>query len=209
VVNSPHAAEGLEYYRDLYKCCQAPGLSNAFFAETNNAFISGQAVMIMNYFAFFPALVNPSTNKDYADKVGFFANPEGPYGDRAAALGGQGISIINYIPDDRKQASMDFIKWFASDEVQQKWAEAGGYTCNTKVLESDAFKTAQPYNPAFAETMTFVKDFWNIPEYSQLLQVTQTELSKYVVDGQGTAQEALDNIAEQHDKILKDAGYIK
>ncbi|RMF02975.1 MAG: carbohydrate ABC transporter substrate-binding protein, partial [Chloroflexi bacterium] len=65
------------------------------------------------------------------------------------------------------------------------------------------------FNPAFAETMTFVKDFWNIPEYGELLRVSQTELGNYIVGGQGDAQAVMDSIAEQHDQILKDAGYIK
>jgi multiple sugar transport system substrate-binding protein len=65
VVNSPEAIAAAEFYRDLYACCQAPGLSNAFFAETNDAFISGQAAMAMNYFAFLPALINENTNPNY------------------------------------------------------------------------------------------------------------------------------------------------
>ena len=84
----------------------------------------------------------------------------------------------------------------------------GGYTCNENVLKTDEFLEAAPYNPAFAETMTFVKDFWNIPEYAQLLEVTQRELSAYVVGGEGTAQETLDKIAAEHDAILREAGYI-
>ncbi|MCS6842950.1 MAG: extracellular solute-binding protein, partial [Caldilineales bacterium] len=80
VVNSPEAIEALQFYRDLYDCCQWPGGSNAFFTETNDAIISGQAAMSMNYFAFFPALVNPGTNPNYYDKIGFFSNPAGPTG---------------------------------------------------------------------------------------------------------------------------------
>jgi multiple sugar transport system substrate-binding protein len=47
VVNSPQNIEALQYYRDLYDCCQAPGLSNAFL-EVSDAFI-GSNVMAMNY----------------------------------------------------------------------------------------------------------------------------------------------------------------
>ena len=36
--------------------------------------------MSMNYFAFFPALVNEATNPNAKD-TGFFANPAGPDGD--------------------------------------------------------------------------------------------------------------------------------
>ncbi|NIV28884.1 MAG: extracellular solute-binding protein, partial [Anaerolineae bacterium] len=82
IVNSDRAIEALEIYRELYECCQTPGLSNAFFNETNEAFINGQAVMAMNYFAFFPALASPDINP-FAEGTGFFPNPKGPYGDQA------------------------------------------------------------------------------------------------------------------------------
>ncbi|MBK8047143.1 MAG: extracellular solute-binding protein [Anaerolineales bacterium] len=118
VTNSPEAIAALEYYKQLYECCQAPGLSNAFFAETNDSFISGQAAMAMNYFAFFPALVNPSTNPNYYDKVGFFSNPKGPDGDQHSALGGQGMSIISYISPERQQAAKDFIAWFGRQRLR-------------------------------------------------------------------------------------------
>jgi multiple sugar transport system substrate-binding protein len=208
VVNSPKAVEALEMYRELYECCQVPGLSNAFYNETNQAFINGQAAMAMNYFAFFPALASPDINP-YADGTGFFPNPKGPYGDQAAALGGQGLSIVSYASPAQQEGMRDFIRWFAQEDIQAEWAALGGYTCNENVLQTEEFLNATPFNPAFAETMTFVKDFWNIPEYAQLLEVTQRELSAYVVGGEGTAQAALDTIAAEHDAILRAAGYIK
>jgi multiple sugar transport system substrate-binding protein len=57
--------------------------------------------------------------------------------------------------------------------------------------------------------MTFVKDFWNIPVYGELLEVTQRELHSYVVEGLGTAEETMNKIAEEHDRILRDEGYIE
>ncbi len=208
VVNSPEAIDAVEFYRELYDCCQAPGLSNAFFAEVNDAFIGGQIAMGMNYFAFFPALVNPSVNP-YAEDTGFFVNPEGPDGDQHAALGGQGTSIISYISEERQEASKDFLRWFAQEEIQAEWAQLGGYTCNSNVLASPEFAEIAPYNEAFAETMTFVKDFWNVPVFGELLLVSQTELGQYIVEGQGTAEEAMNSIAEQHHQILLDAGLIE
>jgi multiple sugar transport system substrate-binding protein len=208
IVNSPKAVEALQMYRDLYDCCQAPGLSNAFFADTNDAFLKGQAVMAMNYFAFFPALANPEVNP-FAAGTGYFANPKGPYGDQAAALGGQGLSIISYAPPERQEAIKDFIRWFAKDDVQAEWGNLGGYTCNKKALASDEFLQVAPFNAAFAETMGFVMDFWNIPEYAQLLEGTQRELHKFIVAGEGTAKDTLDLLAEEHDRILREAGYIQ
>ena len=68
--------------------------------------------MSMNFFAFFPALANPATNKNAAD-TGFFANPAGPTGAHFAALGGQGISIVSY--SKKRDASMKFLEWFITD----------------------------------------------------------------------------------------------
>jgi multiple sugar transport system substrate-binding protein len=207
VINSPEAVAALEFYRELYECCQAPGLSNAFFAEVNDAMISGQAAMGMNYFAFFPALANPEVNP-YADVTGYFVNPAGPDGQQFGSLGGQGMSVINFIPEDRKQASLDFIKWFASDEVQKKWGEVGGYSANKAVLSDPAFLEMTPYNAAFAETMGMVKDFYNIPIYNELLISAKDELAKFVVGGEGTAQETLDRIAEIHAEMLAEGGFL-
>ncbi|GIV79945.1 extracellular solute-binding protein [Litorilinea aerophila] len=208
VVNSPENVAAVQYYKELYDCCQVPGLSNAFFTEANDALISGQAALIMNYFAFFPALASSGINP-YADVTGYFPNPAGPGGAQHAALGGQGMSIISYISPERQEAAKAFIQWFAQEEIQMKWAELGGYTCNANVLQTDAFLNATPFNPAFATSMTMVKDFWNIPEYGQLLEVTQREFSRFVVEGQGTAQETMDTIAAEHDRILRQAGYLE
>ena len=78
------------------------------------------------------------------------------------------------------------------------------------LLESEEFLNQTPYNRAFAETMTFVKDFWNIPEFGQLLEPTQRYLSGYVVAGQfDDAQTALDGLAEEQDAVLVEAGYLE
>jgi len=209
VVNSKKAIDAVQFYHDLYQKFSPPGLSNAFFNETNDAFISGKAAMAMNYFAFLPSLLNKGTNPNYYNKVGYFVNPAGPSGDRFAALGGQGMSVISYIDADRQKAALDFIKWFGQDKTQQRWAELGGYSCNIKTLKSDAFIKGQPYNPAFAETMTFVKDFWNIPVYGPLLQSAQKYLHRYVVENVGTAKEALDSMAKEQDAVLRENGYVK
>jgi len=206
VVNAEPCVKALELYKQLYSFAP-PGNTNSFFQEMNDSFTNGQAVMVMNYFAFLPALVS-DTNK-YKDVTGFFVMPKGPDGQQFAALGGQGMSINSYIDDAHKQASFDFLKWFAQEDTQKTWAKYGGYTCNINVLNSDEFLKATPYNAAFAQTMTFVKDFWNIPEFAQLLAPTQSALSGYVVGGQGEAKDVLDKLAEDQDKVLVDTGVIQ
>lgn len=206
VINAEPCVEALDLYRQLYAFAP-PGNTNSFFQEMNDSFTNGQAAMIMNYFAFFPAL--DSDNNPFRESTGYFVMPKGPDGQQFAALGGQGMSVNAYIDDTRKQAAFDFLEWFAQEDTQATWAAYGGYTCNINVLESETFLNQTPYNAAFAQTMTFVKDFWNIPEFGQLLEPTQRYLHAFIVGGEGTAQEALDGMAEEHDAVLVEAGVVQ
>jgi multiple sugar transport system substrate-binding protein len=202
IVNSPEAVAALEMYRELYKFTP-PNWGSAFFLENNQAITEGLAAMSMNYFAFFPALANKATNP-YADVTGYFANPAGPSGKQHAALGGQGISIVSY--SKNQEAAFKFLEWFIKDETQKKWGELGGYTCSAAVLKSDEFRKATPYNEAFYQTMFIVKDFWAVPEYGELLEQMKNRIGPYVVNGKGTAKEALDGVAKDWAETFKKYG---
>ena len=199
IINSPENIAALEMYRELYGFTP-PGWAKAFFVENNQAITENLAAMSMNYFAFFPALVNEASNPN-AKSTGFFANPAGPTGAQFAALGGQGISIVSY--SENQEEAFKFLEWFVKDSTQKRWAELGGYTCNTAVLESAEFQEATPYNKAFYETMFKVKDFWATPEYAELLIQMNQRVYPYVTAGQGTAKEALDNLAGDWNTTFK------
>ena len=68
-VNSPDAVKGLEFYKSLYKCCTAPGMSNAYMSEGLDAFKSGQVAMQMNFFAFFPGPLQGSQCRRREDRL--------------------------------------------------------------------------------------------------------------------------------------------
>ena len=203
LLNSPESVEALDDYRKLFTY-GPPGWGNAFFAEVNTAMAQGQVAMGMNFFAFFPSLVNEATNP-HAANMGFFANPPGPRGDDFAALGGQGISLISY--SQNQDEAMKFLEWFVKEDTQKRWAELGGYTAHAAILESEEFRQATPFNEAFFQTMFKVRDFWALPEYAELLTEAADAFYPYVVDGQGTAQETLDKLADTWIDTLKTAGY--
>ena len=198
IINSPSNVQALEAYRKLYTFTP-PSWTQAFFVENNQAFTEGLVAMAMNYFAFFPALANESTNP-HAANTGYFANPPGPNGNQHAALGGQGISIISY--SENQEEAMKFLQWFIRDDVQQKWADLGGYTCSAAVLNSEGFLNATPYNRAFADSMKIVKDFWAVPVFADMLFQMNDRLHPYITTGEGSAQATLDGLAEDWKKTL-------
>jgi len=105
ITNSKQAADGLAMYKELYKFTP-PGWGKTFFVEDNQAITGGLTAMSMNFFAFFPPLVNKAT-KPQRCRDRFLRQSGGPNGQRFAALGGQGISVVSY--SKNQEASMKFL----------------------------------------------------------------------------------------------------
>ncbi|MGA2550685.1 MAG: extracellular solute-binding protein [Burkholderiaceae bacterium] len=201
-VNSPEAVKGLEFYKSLYKCCTAPGMTNAYMQEGLDAFKSGQVAMQMNWFAFFPGLYkDPNVG---GDKIGFFVNPGEKY--HATQLGGQGISVVSY--SDHKDDALTYIKWFAQPAVQKKWWALGGYSASKAVVQDPSFPKSAPFAPDFLESMNIVVDFWAEPSYATLLLDMQKRIHDYVVADKGTAKEALDLLVKDWTKVFHEEGKI-
>jgi len=209
ILNSAPSVQGIEHYRELFKLTP-PAFNDAFYVKSNDAFTAGLVPMSCNYFAFLPALAAEATNP-YAADTGYFACPPQVAADgntyQAAAVGGQAASIVSY--SQKQDLALQWLEWFIQPETQMEWAKLGGYTCDIATLESDEFMNATPYNPAFAESMAILKDFWSVPEYSELLSIMSQTVGPYVINGEGTAQAALDECAAQWTQVFKDAGYIE
>lgn len=201
-VNNKDAVKALEFYTDLLKFAP-PDAPNYYWQETLNAYISGKVAMGMNYFAFFPGVVNAETNPISYDKSGFFIAPKGPKG-HYISIGGQGMSVSAY--SKKQDIAKQYMKWFMQKPVQEKWAKLGGFTPHKEVLQSDTFKKATPFNEAFAASFPYLRDFWAVPEYAELLEVCQTNWNEAITKIK-SAKDALNSIARKHEEIFEDAGY--
>ena len=170
-VNSAGAIDGLEFYKALYDCCTPPGASDAYMSQNIDAYKSGQVAMQMNFAFIWPGVeVDPNVG---GGKSGYFANPAGPSG-QFAQLGGQGISVV--ANTENMDAALEYIKWFAQKDVQQKWWDVGGASAMRAVVEAPGFAASQPFAQTFLDSMAIVKDFWAEPSYASLLLPMQ-ELS--------------------------------
>ena len=200
-VNSKEAAAGLEFYKELYDTATPPGSSNWYMGENIDAYKSGQVALQMNFAFIWPGVeADPNVG---GGKSGYFPNPPGPAG-HFAQLGGQGISVV--ASSDKQAAALEYIKWFAQKEVQDKWWRAGGYSALKAVVEDPGFVSSQPYAKTFLDSMAIVKDFWAEPAYADLLLPMQERIHDYVIAGKGTAQEALDGLVDDWTEVLKDEG---
>jgi multiple sugar transport system substrate-binding protein len=198
VLNNDVGVQAVEFGQQLVEAGPV-GVSGFGFDETVGTICNGSTAMIEIWYGFGGAFTDPATCGT-ADGLGFAVVPGEV--EHFISLGGQGMSVSSYSPN--QEAALAFIAWLQSDEVQTRWVEGGGFPGRNSILQSDAFLNAAPYNPTFAEAFGFVKDFWNIPEYNQLLSV-QGEYLNLAVSGQMDAREALDEIAAEQQEILDDA----
>lgn len=200
-VNSDAAVSGLEFYKKLYETSTPPGASDAYMSANIDAYKSGQVAMQMNFAFIWPGVeADPNIG---GGKSGYFANPAGPAG-QYAQLGGQGISVV--ANSDNKDAALEYIKWFAQKSVQQKWWDVGGAPAMKAVLEAPGFNDSQPFAKTFLDSMAIVKDFWAEPAYASLLLPMQERVHNYVVAGNGSAKEALDDLVKDWNEVFEDEG---
>jgi len=183
ILDSPANTAALDLARDLVKT-GPEGAADYQFADVTSAMCSGRASMATIWFGFASSFLDPATCPQ-APNLGYAVVP----GEKRhfISLGGQGIAVSAYSPN--REAALEFIKWFQSDEQQLAWARLGGVPARRSILGSDTFAGAAAYNPAFAASYGLVKDFWNLPEYNQLLAIQGTLLNlalKWNSDSQAT-----------------------
>jgi len=198
-LNSPEAVAGLVFMKELLQFAP-PGGTNADYGYNLDVFSNGSTAMVLNYFPFYPGVV-----ASMGDKAGFFKVPG--RGDRQViSLGGQGFSISTKIPPEQQELAKQFIAWFQQTGVQKQWiTHPGCFTANIALLNSEAFWQASPYNKTFAESLDHLQDFWNVPVYNELLAVAVRYIGESL-DGIKTPQEALDQLAGEHELIFAQAG---
>ena len=201
-VNSPEAVAGLEFLIDLLQFAPPGGVS-ADYMQVLDAFMNGSTAMVLDYFPFYPGIVDAM-----GDKAGFFLVPRN--GDsRVISLGGQGFSISTKVSAQQQELAKQFIAWFERTEVQERWiTHPGCFTANTELLASEAFARAYPFNAVFAQSLDYLIDFWNVPVYNELLAAAQRNLGE-ALDGAKEPQAALDQLAGEHELIMRQAGLLE
>lgn len=200
-INSPASLAALEYFKELFKYAP-PGATDWYYDEVNNAINNGRVAMGINWYYFFSTNSNPKTSK-YADKMGFTPLPggKGPDGKfrQYNSLGGQGISISKH--SKNADQAWKFLEWFMSNGNQWKWVQGGGQTGRVDILSSPNYASATPYNSIFPISMSRVKDYWHLAEYTQLLDIYQKHVN-LAVTGAMSPKEALDKIAKEQQTVL-------
>jgi multiple sugar transport system substrate-binding protein len=213
-INSARCVHALQVIDHLTQKDSPPGSGSNFIAEVTNDMNQGKVAMIESWLCCFSFLLDPkasklgSTKAAIESKLGFFNYPGETYQgktSRFAPLGGMGLSLSSYASQADQQAILKFVQWFLTPRIQREWYLAGATPADNTILQSAAFKAAQPWNPQTSQVFSIVKDFWNMPEYSSMLLVLNNNINASMT-GQLSAKAALDLIAKKQAAILSATG---
>lgn len=209
VINDDAGQKAMDVLVNEMKPLTAKGSGNWFIDEVNAAVAQGKACIAFQWIAAAGGLVDPAqstlgeTEDEILDKLGFATLPTQEAD--VVPLGGMGMHISAYAPAERQAEALNFMKWFEQEDIQKKWAAAGGVPARTDALESPEFLEAGPFNQVYADSVSRMRDMWNVPEYAQLIDIENTNVNA-ALNGAKDPEEALDDIAEQQQQVLDSSG---
>ncbi len=204
-INSPEVLAALKFYLDLAKEHGHPKTGSITQSDMIQQFATGKAAHIISVIAAWDQLDDPDKSL-VAGKFGVAVIPTAT--DRHYTTLGHFVSTIpRNIPEEKKKAVVEFLKWFQTFDAQREYAVRGGVPVRSDVLTSELNKEERyRWMGPLAENFKNGTIWYDIPEISEVISVTELRWNQAVV-GELTAKEALNKAAEDIQAIMERAGY--
>lgn len=189
-LNSPQTVAAIQMFADLYKEGAITGWNSGDIPMTDG-FGTGRYAMLLEGPWKVSEMAGAYPDFDYATAP----VPAGE-GGSLSVLGGEDISMFQ---SAHKDAAWKFMKFMTSAFAQEEMAKCGQIPCNKEALESDTVKEAD-FAP-YIEQLDHAKSRPTVASWSEIdseLSVAATA----VVNGEKTAQEAMDELAAKVDALL-------
>jgi len=204
-INSPEALAALEFYLELAAKHGHRQTGSIGQAEMIQQFATGQAAHIVAVIAAWDQLDDPDKSL-VAGKFDVGIIPTAT--ERHYTTLGHFVSTIpRNIPDERKQAAVEFLRWFQTFDAQREYAVRGGVPVRSDVLTSELGEEPRyRWMAPLAENFENAVIWYDIPEVGEVVGVTELRWNQAVV-GELTPAEALNQAAEEIHAIMERAGY--
>lgn len=211
VVNSAENIAGFETYLDLLN--YAPPIAQTGqmgIFEIQDLYMQGRIAAIIDWAALAGPVVDPATST-VADVTSFGLQPGNMLNgelDRSGNLGGQPFVLTTWNDEDTIAEALDLVTWWLSEDTQIAAVQAGGQSGMMSVLNNPDYDSWAPWNAQYRQSLPWQRDLWHVPEMFEMLTQQQEEFDR-AITGQISAEEALNNIAEFQDELLRDAGRLE
>lgn len=211
--NSEAGVEALQFFVDLYEAGAVPaGVPNYLWDDTGLGFASGSVALNLDW-AGWAAFFNDPENSAVAGNIGVIRAPMGSAGIRSGWSGSHTFSVTETC--DNPEAAASFVMFLTSHESQMVEARTGLLPTRHQVWNTAVDEFSENDNDWLVEVFgaystSMAEDSFTpplIPEWIEVSNVLWPRLQAAIV-GDMTAQEALDEAAEEAREVMEDAGYL-
>jgi multiple sugar transport system substrate-binding protein len=205
-LNNEQGKAALDYYIRLAREAGHPKTASLDQAEVIQNMVTGKTAHIMTVIAAWSQMDDPSKSV-VVDKVEFAAPPHVPGVPTAPGLGHWLGGISRNVPDDRKRATVEFLRWFQTKDAQVAATKAGGIPVNAEafkdpVADERKYRWMKPLAAALEHSV----NIYQFPEASEVIAVLELGLNRAVA-GEITSTQALNGMSDEIYAIMAKYNY--
>lgn len=199
------AVEALERYIQLNRDYGPANFASVSQAEALSLMQSGRAAMAHVVGAAAPNFENPEQSS-VLGLVQATIVPGPTADDRATMSGIWVMGIPQNLPDARKQAALEFMRWALTFDAQLLYAEAGAIPVRQDVYETLGQQEGFRWMQAMAESTPYIQAQPRVAEAPQIISAFADQVAAALL-GQVSAEQALRAAAEEIHRIMVAGGY--
>lgn len=205
-LNSAEGREALDYYIRLAREAGHPKTAASDQAEVIQAMVTGHAAHIMMVIAAWSQMDDPNKSA-IVDKVEWAVPPSLPGLPTAPGLGHWLAGISRNVPDDRKRAAIEFLRWFQTKEAQLETANAGGIPVHAAVYkEPIADERKYRWMKPLAEALPHAVNIYQFPEASEVIAILELGLNRAIA-GEISSVDALNGMSDEIHAVMAGHSY--
>lgn len=210
--NSEAGVRALNFFVDLYEAGAVPvGVPNYLWDDTGLGFASGTVAMNLDWGGW-SAFFNDPENSKVAGDIGLIRAPKGSSGVRTGWSGSHTFSVTETC--DNKPAAASFVTFLTDYDRQMVEARKGLLPTRTQVWDDAKAEFAADGNDFLVTVFetyqaSMAEDAFTpplIPEWIEVSNVLWPKLQAAMV-GDMSAEDALNEAAEEALLVMEDAGY--
>jgi multiple sugar transport system substrate-binding protein len=205
-LNAPEGRTALDYYIRLSRECGHPRTAALDQAEVIQNVVTGRAAHMMTVVAAWSQM-DDRERSAVVDRIEFAPPPSLPGLPTAPGLGHFLGGVARNIPDDRKRATLQFLRWFQSKDAQVALARQGGMPVHAAayrdpITEDRRYRWMKP----LAAALQHAVNIYQFPEASEVIAVLELGLNRAIA-GEISSVVALNDMAAQVHAVMAANGY--
>ena len=213
--NSPAAVYAINKAKEWLEKYSPPAAAGMNFAEAGAVPAQGSIAQQMFWYTAFTAdMVKPGLpvmNEDGTPKWRMAPSPHGVYWEEGTKIGYQDAgswTLMESTPVDRAKAAWLYAQFVTSKTVDLKKSDVGLTFIRESTIDSDHFTERAPKLGGLIEfyrspaRLAWSPTGTNVPDYPKLAQLWWQNIGDALSGGK-TAQEALDSLCEEQERVLQ------